>query len=293
MMSTYRVSMPEDCGVKYRQFSYPAGETQIRFSENQLEELAAAEKCVITARITNGEVMPLLLLLDAVEATSSADIVLILPYLPYSRADRRFDKGDCFGLKVFAAVLNELWRVNKILTFDAHSFAAESEITSLTSLEATPIIQQVLDTFTEPLTILMPDKGSLDRYDPWGSFKENFPVVHCEKKRDPKTGALSGFEVPEVPTDTAIIIDDICDGGGTFIGIAKTLKEKQPDVKPYLYVSHGIFSKGLGELKKYFEHVFTTNSFPIQWSIIATIRVEGDEDFITVLPIDDLIERWL
>jgi len=55
-------------------------------------------------------------------------------------------------------------------------------------------------------------------------------------------------------------VDDICDGGGTFLGLATALKEKNAG-KLSLIVSHGIFSKGFEELNKSFDTVFTTNSF--------------------------------
>jgi ribose-phosphate pyrophosphokinase len=56
-----------------------------------------------------------------------------------------------------------------------------------------------------------------------------------------------------------LIVDDICDGGGTFIGLAAELKNKNAG-KLYLAVSHGIFSKGFDSLKC-FDKIFTTNSF--------------------------------
>ena len=50
---------------------------------------------------------------------------------------------------------------------------------------------------------------------------------------------------------------DICDGGQAFLPIAKQLKEKGALV--YLYVTHGIFSKGLYQFAD-FEKIFTTSS---------------------------------
>ena len=65
-----------------------------------------------------------------------------------------------------------------------------------------------------------------------------------------------------------IIIDDICDGGATFINIAVKIKEYfdnqdyngyQPKI--YLIVTHGIFSKGVSELSNYFDGIYCTNSY--------------------------------
>lgn len=75
-----------------------------------------------------------------------------------------------------------------------------------------------------------PDKGALQRYggDP------NSDVI-CSKVRDPKIGQLSGFKIenPEVIEKNVnlpfVVIDDLCDGGGTFKGIT-TLSENYKEV---------------------------------------------------------------
>jgi ribose-phosphate pyrophosphokinase len=77
-----------------------------------------------------------------------------------------------------------------------------------------------------------------------------------------KTGKLSGFKVfaDDLKGKTCVIVDDICDGGGTFLGLAKELKDKSCG-KLILIVTHGIFSKGLEKLTEVFDEVFSTNSF--------------------------------
>jgi ribose-phosphate pyrophosphokinase len=57
------------------------------------------------------------------------------------------------------------------------------------------------------------------------------------------------------------IVDDICDGGGTFINIARIIKEnEQFKGRIYLIVTHGIFSRGFEDLAEYFNGIYTTNS---------------------------------
>jgi ribose-phosphate pyrophosphokinase len=86
-------------------------------------------------------------------------------------------------------------------------------------------------------------------------------VVECSKSRDVKTGRLSGFKVyaDDLQGRSCILVDDICDGGGTFIGLAKELKAKNAGAL-YLAVSHGVFSKGTDLLTEVFDHIFTTDS---------------------------------
>jgi ribose-phosphate pyrophosphokinase len=116
-------------------------------------------------------------------------------------------------------------------------------------------------------TILLPDEGAVGRYDnlPW-------PTLNATKKRDPLTGKLSGFEVPPISKfgeGPILIVDDICDGGGTFLGIAKELGNSRP---LYLYTTHGIFSKGFVDLRAMFKRIYTTDS----------VRTDLQSEFLTV-----------
>ena len=83
-----------------------------------------------------------------------------------------------------------------------------------------------------------------------------------DRHRDVKTGKLTGFTAyaNDLKNQICVIVDDICDGGGTFLGLAQELKNKNAgDI--ILIVSHGIFSKGFDELTKHFTKVITTDSF--------------------------------
>jgi len=84
------------------------------------------------------------------------------------------------------------------------------------------------------------------------------------KVRDIKTGKILRTEIPTLDQHADlkyVIIDDICDGGRTFIELAKAIKGSRPSAKVYLVVTHGIFSAGFKELSQYFEGIYTTNSY--------------------------------
>ena len=92
-------------------------------------------------------------------------------------------------------------------------------------------------------------------------------ILTCSKQRSlDLDGKITKTVVPRFELEKdAIIIDDICDGGATFIKIAEVIKENQKGVKNpgkiYLIVTHGIFSKGFEELSKYFNEIYCTNSY--------------------------------
>ena len=137
-----------------------------------------------------------------------------------------------------------------------------------------------LDLFTKSkFSLILPDSGVAKRYWNYYNYRvahmfPNIQVVECGKRRDVQSGRLTDFVVPDCEVaGPAIIIDDLCDGGGTFCGLASKLREKGFD-KVGLAVYHGIFSKG--EDLPGIDCVYTSNSF--RWiepvgKVVGCLRV--------------------
>jgi ribose-phosphate pyrophosphokinase len=255
-----------------QQWVYPDGvSTQVRLTPEGMFQVRSADQLKIVANLRSPQdIINLIHLLDAVRNVFQYPIELILPYLPYSRADRRFSMGDTFGLEVFLKMI-QLFDPVFIKTFDIHSVVGCQLNPKVKNFEPW---KQVLQTVakvmnsnqTTRLNILLPDEGAIQRY-PKLKDAGNDQMVRAltaSKKRDPQTGVLSGFIVPlrdQFLDAPVLVIDDLCDGGGTFIGIAQELRKAGITQPLYLYVSHGIFSKGLEVLFQHFDQIFTTNSF--------------------------------
>ena len=263
------MSKPNDVVIRmndknpvFESFKYPGGELQVRLNKEIIENLKESDFVIIIANIYNSDdVMKLLLLQSAIDSVTQhivpSNKATVIPYLPYSRADRRFVEGDCLGKSVFLNVIKSIWSM--VYTIDCHSSAFDKDYFDIPVDEL--LKSKIVVLADEPINILFPDLGAKNRY---GSIFSDMPganIFFCEKKRDPVTGKFLGFKVP---TDIdknleTIIIDDICDGGGTFIGIANELKMSREKLS--LYVTHGIFSKGLEELSKWFSNIITTDTF--------------------------------
>jgi len=282
-VSNNYVILMSDHSTQYDQFRYPAGEWQVRLKPDTVKEIedlfnsSPNSTIVIISRIkSSDDMIRTFLLCDAVLGTYlkgygmvGGNFNLITPYYPYSRADREFTNGDCLGKRITNKLLGDPFEFVPV-TLDIHS-----DPDSFKYLNVKPIkeIQKAGNLFcsatkTNNVNVLFPDKGARERYmdvvtmNPWfyGNKWANGSIYHCDKKRDPETGKLNGFTVPPIDKSLpTIIIDDICDGGGTFLGIAKELD--MPKEKLGLYVTHGIFSQGFDRLSAAFGHIYTTNSF--------------------------------
>jgi ribose-phosphate pyrophosphokinase len=273
VMKTYTIRLIDDRGLVYDRFTYPAGETQVRVRPEHVDGIKDSETINIIARIRSAEdLIELVMLQDAVFPIFDGVLNLVLPYMPYSRADRRFTVGDCFGLTVFASFIDAMG-FDKVVTLDAHSEATKLNLAPLVDVSPEPFIERAIGEFaaycrTDRIVVLFPDKGAHDRYQVAEMVGCNTKVtrvktLYATKKRNSTTGVFEGFEVPPVedfeglPT---LVVDDICDGGGTFLGIAALMSN---EVELGLYVTHGIFSKGVFRLLCEFPRIYTTNSFQL------------------------------
>ncbi len=103
-----------------------------------------------------------------------------------------------------------------------------------------------------------------------------FTIVECTKERDSASGRLFKPEVlqPElVKGKRCLIVDDICDGGATFVALARRLREAGA-IEVSLFVTHGIFSKGK-DLEG-IDNIYTTGSFTGKVHPKHGTRVEAD-----------------
>lgn len=220
-----------------------------------------------------------------------SEIRLDVRYLMGARMDRAIDTLQPFTLGLVARLLNGAG-FSGVRILDVHSDVATRLIRNSKNVLPFTAVKQVLTSLGYPV-VVSPDNGAYDRVfkitHEIGSWR---PFVQCSKKRDPQTGSLTGFMVLDkspllgIQTNTyndCLIIDDICDGGGTFVGLAKELR-KAGAKKVSLYVTHGIFSKGLP--LEGIDHVYTTDSYtkPVQeWA--AAGRGQDVFNAVTVIPV--------
>lgn len=254
--------------------TFPGGETHVDVSHIMLKKF---KEVTLKVNLRNAEdIMKLLLVTDAIRRYKPDTIIhLDMVYIPYARQDRVCKAGEAFSLNVFANIINSQ-NYSTITALDAHSKVSENLIHNLKVKTNSVYAENAISSSsfkTHKIVLVVPDKGavgkSLDIYSDWVyRFKTRnviIDTVRFEKERSPINGKIIGMDFaeddPHVIDQDAIyyIIDDICDGGRTFVEIGKILKSKGiKDIR--LFVTHGIFSNGFKELKKYFSNIYTANN---------------------------------
>jgi ribose-phosphate pyrophosphokinase len=118
----------------------------------------------------------------------------------------------------------------------------------------------MVDQMLEDYVICYPDKGAQQRYN-YNCSR----YICCEKQRDVETGKLLKFSISESKigpySDKIVVVDDLCDGGGTFLGIAELLKNTFNPEKLALIITHAVQLEGLKRVAEVYDHVYITNSY--------------------------------
>lgn len=174
---------------------------------------------------------------------------LRLEYLPYGRQDKNISNDTTFALHSFAHLLNVL-KFDEVICMDPHSAIAEASIKNFRAVYPTKMLEDVI---LETITTLVcyPDKGALVKYrEVYKGIVED-EYIYGEKVRDQLTGKITKYEIinkrHNLKEHNVLLVDDIVDGGMTFKILANGLLDAGAK-EVNLFVSHGIFSKGLKTL---------------------------------------------
>lgn len=259
--------------IDAKSFLFSGGEVHIKLQ-------GKAEEVMISARLNNSDdVMKLLLAADALRRNGSKNISVLIPYLPYARQDRVMVGGEPLSIKVMCNLINSCG-FDKVYIFDVHSEVSLALLDNCELITNSSLAKQVLHDQTDYL-LVSPDAGALKKiYKLAEALQYTSDIVLCNKVRDVSNGKIKQITVDQDDLEgkDCFIIDDICDGGATFIGVAKELKKRKAG-KVSLIVSHGIMSHGETELAEWIDHIYTTDSIK-----------DNESTLISRIPLVDLIE---
>lgn len=243
--------------IAFEAFVFSGGEPHIR-----IQPFDISEPVTVTHRLRSfQDVGVLCLAADALRRIGAQLDTLFIPYFPAARQDRVMTAGEPLSAKVYADIINALGFA-RVQVFDPHSDVVPALLNRCEVISNHDFIRRVLADLPADVVLISPDGGALKKIYKLSEALGGKPVVECSKSRDVKTGNLNGFKVyaDDLNGKPCLIVDDICDGGGTFVGLADVLRQKNAG-SLFLAVSHGIFSRGLAALEPHFTRVFTTNSF--------------------------------
>lgn len=225
--------------INVKRWKFPAGEYGIRL----LDSVEEKHVTVLVLGINKVDLMEVLQLVDAIKRGGAWSISVLFNYLPYARQDKVHSPGESLALRLVETMLVRAG-ASSIKALEVHNPSATTFIKSVSD----PLAEVYINDYD---TIVLPDEGAKNRYD----IPEDKNVAYGVKARDKATGEITSYTLEGTVSGRVLVLDDICDGGRTFVELGKLLP-----CKADLYVTHGIFSKGKTELYKYYDNI---NSFHV------------------------------
>lgn len=254
--------------------TFPDGQTSVVIPELLVDhEAAEAQQAMIQVQCRIKSNNDFIVLLQVCEILTRARMrfEVYMPYLFAARSDRVFAPNRSHDLLVYVDTLARTalmeGYLDNITFYDVHNqnwFKTNIDYDFFTFLQPgyIPIVlKQMPD-----VNVVFPDAGAKNRYWQLVAAAKAKNVITMDKIRDEKGNIVSvGFSADDLnvlPSKDFIVVDDLCDGGATFKFAAKQIKEKFSKVnKLSLYVSHGVFSKGVDTLLEDYDHIYCTNSY--------------------------------
>jgi ribose-phosphate pyrophosphokinase len=281
-ISTLNLAYPEKSDIKFEKTRFPDGQQSIKITSGVASEIAIK----IYSRFTSFQDLELILCAtSALKNLGMTDIFLYVPYFLGGRSDRKFEEGSINYIKDVVAPIINAQHYKGVIVLDPHSDVIEACIDRLDKIDNYSLVKAALTAIDntnaarEKMCIISPDAGALKKIYGVAKHFDIRDVLTAAKVRDLSTGKILHTEIPQITGSTGknfVIIDDICDGGRTFIEVAKAIREKRPKLmfndKIYLIVTHGIFSNNLLELSQHTDGIYSTNS-------VKDIKVEEYSDY--------------
>lgn len=285
------VNPNDKLSFKYEISRFPDGQQSLRLVEDGYNTFYSLKNNSqgITMKSRLNTFQDLEIIICATQALKEVGVNRIRLYIPYcmgARSDRKFmDGGINYVKNVIAPIINSQG-YERVTILDPHSDVLEACINNFEKKDNSDLLYfafrdyflgKGLETWDasnfDGVRLVSPDAGALKKvFHCAEQLKYKHEVIIASKHRNLETGKIDYTNVPISVNDAdkdIFIIDDICDGGRTFIEIAKAVNEvrnlssavhPEHHGKNYLIVTHGIFSAGFDFLAQYFDGIYTTNS---------------------------------
>lgn len=266
--------------IKYRIDCYPDGHKHIILEQGWNKY----NKFYIITRFSSMD--DLFILLQVIKTLSSESVEIEGIFITYyigARCDRRFSINEANDNNLITSIINNQ-TCARIKVLEKHSLTRFED--HCCSLRNVPIFKILDSEVFNPYkcNIVFPDNGAYERYRDWldASFIGN-------KHRNEDKISIELFKVGDLVSDQPIcVIDDLCDGGGTFKVLYEKLKIEYPSFQKILFVTHAIQKKALEELAELYDIVITTNSFK-DWTL-ETFNHDNIKIIDIITPITDQID---
>lgn len=215
-----------------KKFGEPLGKVNIqRFSDGEIyvefkESIRGRFVFLIQSTYAPADnLMELLLMIDAAKRASAYKVIAVIPYYGLARQDRKDRPRVAIGSKLVANMLTAAG-ADRVITMDLHAPQIQGYFDiPVDHLDSSAIFIPYIENLKlANLTFAAPDVGSANRIREIATYFECEMVI-CDKHRKRANEIASMVVIGDVTDRDVVLIDDICDTGGTLAKSAALMIE--------------------------------------------------------------------
>ncbi len=226
----------------------------------------------------NDMLVELFLLIRTIKRSSARSITVVIPYYGYARQDRKTTPRVPVAAADMAFMI-ESAGINRVLTIDLHCGQIQGFFRHIPvdNLYAAPLFARYcLHKSLTNIVVVSPDAGGVERAQRFQSHLHNLGIeasFALISKQRAQAGVIDSMKlIGAVEGCTAIIVDDMCDTGGTIVKAAELLKE-QGAQKVIVVITHPVFSKNALQTvgNSVIDRMIITNTIPLRGELPTNI----------------------
>lgn len=239
---------------------FPDGELSVRLGE----PVRRREVCLLQpiAPPVNEHLVELLLFADACRRAAAGRITAIIPYLGYSRSDKRHGRREGIAASMVADVLKTVG-VDHVITVDLHAAQIEGFFhIPVDNLTAVPVMHDRLRArLPADAVVVSPDAGAVHLAADYG-HRLGLPVVVLQKRRETGSSTRVTHLIGQVQDRACLIVDDMISTGGTIAEAIDALLDAGARPEMLVAATHGLFVQDARQKLRHqaVRRVFVTDS---------------------------------
>lgn len=231
---------------------------------------------------TDQNLMELLIMMDTFVRASAERVTAVIPYFGYARSDKKDRPRVPIAAKLVANLITKAG-AQRILTVDLHASQIQGFFDiPVDHLYSAPIVVEYFkENPIDNLIVVAPDTGGAERARAYAK-RLDAGLALCDKRRERANVADVMNIVGDVSGKNCLIIDDMCDTGGTICKVAEALAKAGAN-EVYAFFTHAILSGNAAEniRRSHLKKVIVTNTIPLAESA-RELNEDGTIEVLTV-----------
>jgi ribose-phosphate pyrophosphokinase len=260
-----------------------------RFSDGEfnfqiLENVRGGDVFIVqpTSPPSDQNLMELLIMIDTFVRSSAERVTAVVPYFGYARSDKKDRPRVPIAAKLVANLITTAG-ANRILTVDLHASQIQGFFDiPVDHLYAAPVVVEYFKVNPiENLIVVAPDTGGAERARAYAK-RLDAGLALCDKRRERANVADVMNVVGDVSGKNCLIIDDMCDTGGTICKVAEALRKAGAE-EIYAFFTHGVLSGNAFKniSNSFLKKVIVTNTIPLS-SEMKALEESGQIEVLSV-----------